>query len=97
MEVCNCTRCIKFQFTNEVGKTTQGVIVTWRNCNRHWKKHCQSDQLLSDLIGKAELSEPTESNDGQKYSNQDQESQKIDLCTENTFVELIRKYFLSFN
>ncbi|MBW0546115.1 hypothetical protein O181_085830 [Austropuccinia psidii MF-1] len=84
MELCNCNQCRKFEFTNEDGKKTQGVLVSWRTRNRHWAKSCQSEAFLSEIISKAKISEPHNSN-----NDHSQETQKVDYCTEKTFMELI--------
>ncbi|MBW0507385.1 hypothetical protein O181_047100 [Austropuccinia psidii MF-1] len=92
MEICDCTHCIKFDFTDQNGKQTQGVLVSRRTRNRHWAKYCQSDQLLSDSISKATISEPHHSKEHQQPPDWHQETQNKDHCTEQTFVELIHNF-----
>ncbi|MBW0564096.1 hypothetical protein O181_103811, partial [Austropuccinia psidii MF-1] len=90
MEVCNCPQCVKYDFTNENGKKSQGVLVSRRTCNCHWAKYCQSDKILSNIISKTTLSEQENSKSAQEPPDQTEKSQVIEYCTENTFMELSR-------
>ena len=86
MEICDCPQCIKFDFTNELGKKTQGVLVSQRTRNCHWESHCQSDYGLSEIILKTEI---LEAHDAKQSPNQlacTQESKNVDYFTKDNFV-----------
>ncbi|MBW0576594.1 hypothetical protein O181_116309, partial [Austropuccinia psidii MF-1] len=90
MEICDCPNCIKFNFTDQNGKQSQGVLVSSGTCN------CQSDPLLSDSVSKATISEPDHSKEHQQPPDWHQETQNKDHCMEKTFVELICNFILLF-
>ncbi|MBW0469316.1 hypothetical protein O181_009031 [Austropuccinia psidii MF-1] len=90
MELCDCPQCIKFEFTDNNGKTTQGVLVSQRTRNRHWAKHSQSDQLSININPKTTPSEHVDAREGQKRPDQSDESRKLDHFTGDAFVELSR-------
>ncbi|MBW0521996.1 hypothetical protein O181_061711, partial [Austropuccinia psidii MF-1] len=87
MEICTCSKCRHFQFTDQDGQQIQGVLVSQSTRNRHWANTSRIDESAFNNFSKLSVEEDT-SNDGSQSSSDKSENSHSSSTHKNTAMEL---------